>query len=58
MIKHYIIKKNVLLKNPIYMLLTNFIFVVSHLKLHPDVHLITLKDNVANVVKKESLLKV
>ena len=40
------------------MLLTNFIFVVSHLKPHPDVHLITLKDNVANVVKKESLLKV
>ena len=32
-----------LLKNPTFMLLANFVFVVSHLKIHPAAHLNTWK---------------
>ena len=32
-----------LLKNPIFNVFSNFIFVVSHLKIHPAVHLNTSK---------------
>ena len=39
------------------MILTNFIFVILHLKIHPAVHLNLQKLNVI-VVKKKSLLKV
>ena len=40
-ILHYI--KKVLLKNGFFMLLANLIFVASHLKIHPAVHLNTSK---------------
>ena len=40
-ILHY--TKKFLLKNSFSMFLNNFIFVVSHLKIHPVVHLNTLK---------------
>ena len=36
-------QKTFLLKNPVFMFLANFIFVVSHLKVHPTVHLNTSK---------------
>ena len=42
MIEYYIIQKKFLLKNPFFMFLANFIFVVSQLKIHPAVHLDTL----------------
>ena len=42
MIKYYIIHKKIL-KNPFLMILTNFIFVILHLKIHPAVHLNTSK---------------
>ena len=35
--------KKFLLKNPFFKLLADFVFVVSHLKLHPAVHLNTSK---------------
>ena len=40
-ILHY--TKTFLLKNPIFMFLANFIFVVSHLQIHSAVHLNTSK---------------
>ena len=40
-ILHY--TKKVLLKNGFFMLLANLIFVASHLKIHPAVHLNTSK---------------
>ena len=42
------------------MFLANFIFVVSHLKIHPAVHLNTnyLESSGVIVVKKKNLLKV
>ena len=40
------------------MSLANFIFVVSHLKIHPAVDLIYFESSVVIVVKKKSLLKV
>ena len=39
LIKYYITQKKFLLKNPFFIFLANFVFVVSHL----DVHLNTLK---------------
>ena len=50
-------QKSFCLKILFYMLLASFIFVVSHLKIHPAVYLNTLKAYVI-VVKKKSLLKV
>ena len=50
-------QKSFRLKILFYMLLASFIFVVSHLKIHPAVYLNTLKAYVI-VVKKKSLLKV
>ena len=41
--KYYIIQKKFLLKKPFLMFLANFSFVVSHLKIHPAVHLNTSK---------------
>ena len=38
-----VLYKKVLLKNPFFMFLDNFIFVVSYSKIHPAVHLNTLK---------------
>ena len=35
--------KKILLENPFFMFLANFIFVVSHLKIHSAVHLNTSK---------------
>ena len=43
MIKYYIIQKKFLLENPFVMFLANFIFVVSHLKIHSPVHSNTSK---------------
>ena len=42
-IKYYIIQKMFLLKNGFFMLLANLIFVASHLKIHPAVHINTSK---------------
>ena len=43
LIKYYIIQKRFSLKILLFMYLANFIFVVSHLKIHPAVHLNTSK---------------
>ena len=43
LIKYYIIQKSFCLKIHFFMFLANFIFFVSHLKIHPAAHLNTLK---------------
>ena len=53
---HYL--KKVLLKNPFFVLFAIFVFVVSHLKVYPAVHLNTSKALRSLLSKKKSLLKV
>ena len=43
LIKYYIIQKDFWLKTHLFMLLAKFVFVVSHLKIHPAANLNTLK---------------
>ena len=43
MIKYYIMQKKFLLKNRFLSFLANFIFVASHLKVQPAIHLSTSK---------------
>ena len=43
-----------LLKNQFFMFLANFISVVSHLKIHPAVHLNTLKALVSLQLKRKT----
>ena len=45
-----------LIKNPFFMFIANFIFVVSHLKTHPVVHLNTLKA-LTSFNQKEKFMK-
>ena len=43
LIKYYVIQEKVLLKNPLFMYISSFICVVSHLEIHAAVHINTLK---------------
>ena len=50
-----------LLKNPFVMCLVNFVFVFSHLKIHPTVHALAsclFMPEACNFIKKETLAQV
>ena len=55
--KCYIIQKKFLIKNPVFLFLANLIFVVSRLKIHPAVRLITLKTLASLQSERKAFLK-
>ena len=54
-ILHY--TKRYLLRNPLFISLTNFIFVVSHLKINPAIHLNSSKALTSSSQKKQFIVK-